>query len=262
MADHVTRLFTHGANESSEDAEQDNLDNSNAESKFEIVDRISVTIENMDSEMTETNVSEPLDKKQDSSKEDSEEPSDRLFLNVNPNPEDSGLFSAEVSKKESGSSESSGDFPLSEDTAGINNDRSPALDVSETERDDDPEKMTLPQGDIALNSHSSSSHVCVKLCTLIKAQLVLAHAEVYFLSILIINVFFLLVVIIFLDFFKLLLKRYYIYYHKKLINCCRYPSVMDYRECRCRTRRKIHRRVKSQRSRTRARRRRSHRRRQ
>ena len=88
-----------------------------------------------------------------------EQNSNQLFININRNPEDSGLFSAEHSKKESGSSESSGEFLLSED---VNNaDRSPAADS----------KTPLLVSDSIGNAHIGSSHVCVKLCNLIKAQL-------------------------------------------------------------------------------------------
>ncbi|XP_015108296.1 (E3-independent) E2 ubiquitin-conjugating enzyme UBE2O [Diachasma alloeum] len=91
-------------------------------------------------------------------------------------PEDSGLFSAEISKKESGSSDSSaGEFPLSDDPNLI--DRStPPIPLA------DNNSVAVEQNKLAsetfINCHVANSHVCVKLCTLIKAQLVLAHAEV------------------------------------------------------------------------------------
>lgn len=95
-------------------------------------------------------------------KEDSklnEQNTSQLYININQNPEDSGLYSAEHSKKGSGSSESSGEFLLSEDVNNI--DRSPAAET---------QKSSPVPGNLG-NIHAGSSHVCVKLCNLIKAQL-------------------------------------------------------------------------------------------
>ena len=89
-----------------------------------------------------------------------EQNTSQLFINIKPNPEDSGLFSADHSKKESGSSDSSGEFLISEEAN--NSDRSPA--PSEPQKNSPlPENMG--------NIHLSSTSVCVKLCNLIKAQL-------------------------------------------------------------------------------------------
>lgn len=95
--------------------------------------------------------------------ESAEQNANKLFININKTPEDSGLFSAEHSKKESGSSESSGEFLLSEDANNI--DRSPAPDTQKS--------SPMPEniGNIHVGSSPGSSHVCVKLCNLIKAQL-------------------------------------------------------------------------------------------
>ncbi|XP_076170493.1 (E3-independent) E2 ubiquitin-conjugating enzyme UBE2O [Ptiloglossa arizonensis] len=152
MADQVTRLFTHKSDGSEE--------NSNSIQSVSNPEKI-------------ITVTEPTDNKddEDSNKQGNvkrEESVNRLFINVNPNPEDSGLYSAENSKKESGSSESSGEFLLSEDANNI-----PDRLVEKTEAN----KVTKMQMHIT-SSHVAGSQVCVKLCTLIKAQLVLAHAEV------------------------------------------------------------------------------------
>lgn len=88
-----------------------------------------------------------------------EQNTSQLYISINQNPEDSGLYSAEHSKKESGSSESSGEFLLSEDVNNI--DRSPAAEPLKT--------SPLPEN--IGNINAGSSHVCVKLCNLIKAQL-------------------------------------------------------------------------------------------
>ncbi|CAD6215584.1 GSCOCG00000396001-RA-CDS [Cotesia congregata] len=134
MADQVTRLFTHQSG-GSESEDGDNIENT-AGALEKIATTIRDTVEACAGNST-----------------------------GNPHPtEDSGLFSAEHSKKESGSSESSGEFPL--------DDRSPAPgDLSIDENGQKPRETFS-------NSHIANSHVCVKLCTLIKAQLLLAHAEV------------------------------------------------------------------------------------
>lgn len=106
-------------------------------------------------------------------KQSSEEGTDEIF--TVPNPEDSGLFSAEHSKKESGSSESSGEFLLSEDANNL--DRSPVPESSDSAEKKDTE-AAAPLLDKGCSMAAGNSHVCVKLCNLIKARLVLAHAEV------------------------------------------------------------------------------------
>ncbi|XP_063972384.1 (E3-independent) E2 ubiquitin-conjugating enzyme UBE2O [Diachasmimorpha longicaudata] len=136
VADQVNRLFTHECGGAS-------LESSTAVNAYQEITPIDETIETKD----ETT-----------------------------HPEDSGLFSAEISKKGSGSSDSSaGEFPLSEDP---NVDRStsppPAISNSNTPATEENKLSS----ETFINCHVANSHVCVKLCTLIKAQLVLAHAEV------------------------------------------------------------------------------------
>ncbi|XP_031831737.1 (E3-independent) E2 ubiquitin-conjugating enzyme [Nomia melanderi] len=151
MADQVTRLFTH---KSGENIEKDNI---------EATEKV-ITVTDM-TESVDNKSNESMNKHQNEKREES---SDRLFINVNPNPEDSGLYSAENSKKESGSSESSGEFLLSEDANNIPDRSTEKIEAH---------KATKTQTHIT-SSHVAGSLVCVKLCTLIKAQLVLAHAEV------------------------------------------------------------------------------------
>ncbi|XP_015597896.1 (E3-independent) E2 ubiquitin-conjugating enzyme UBE2O [Cephus cinctus] len=175
MADQVTRLFTHQSGGVEIDAEQDNIENTNS------IQNANNALETIASKITDT-VEAAGNAKKTNSKDQvnkgKEEEINRLFIKINQNPEDSGLFSAENSKKESGSSESSGEFLLSED---VNNlaDRSPGLETAKLEKEEATkiEKTATFQEHIS-SSHVASSHVCVKLCTLIKAQLVLAHAEV------------------------------------------------------------------------------------
>ncbi|XP_076289237.1 (E3-independent) E2 ubiquitin-conjugating enzyme UBE2O isoform X1 [Lasioglossum baleicum] len=155
MADQVTRLFTHKPGESEENIEKNDIENSE---KVITVTDMTESVDNKNNEDT--------DKQHQNEKV--EESSDRLFINVNPNPEDSGLYSAENSKKESGSSESSGEFLLSEDVNNVQDRSAEKLDAH---------KATKTQTQVT-SSHVAGSQVCVKLCTLIKAQLVLAHAEV------------------------------------------------------------------------------------
>lgn len=153
MADQVNRLFTHKS-----DGSEINTESSDIASEKII---------------TVTDTTESIDDKndEDAGKEQNvkdEKSIDRLFINVNPNPEDSGLYSAENSKKESGSSESSGEFLLSEDANNV-----PDRSAEKT----DANKANKTHIYIT-SSYVAGSQVCVKLCTLIKAQLVLAHAEV------------------------------------------------------------------------------------
>ncbi|XP_012138962.2 (E3-independent) E2 ubiquitin-conjugating enzyme isoform X1 [Megachile rotundata] len=161
MADHVTRLFTHKSDGSEEGMEKENSENYNSvQSRSSPCEKIITTV---------TDMTESSDQNDESNTKNikGEESTDHLFINANPNPEDSGLYSAENSKKESGSSESSGEFLLSEDVSNI-----PDRSVEKTESN----KANKIQ--MHMSSHIASSQVCVKLCTLIKAQLVLAHAEI------------------------------------------------------------------------------------
>ncbi|XP_025601768.2 (E3-independent) E2 ubiquitin-conjugating enzyme isoform X2 [Athalia rosae] len=175
MADQVTRLFTHQSGGTEIDPEQDNIENTNITNTNNLQTTTN-TSKTKSTKLVEempqggTPAPDPAAKKQ-SSKEDEDE-INQLFIDINPNPEDSGLFSVENSKKECGSSESSGEFLLSED---VNNtaDRSPALETSEPVKDESVDKANARNQEYVANSH-----VCVKLCTLIKAQLVQAHAEV------------------------------------------------------------------------------------
>lgn len=156
MADQVTRLFTHQPVGSEEINP-----NLHSESAQDVSENANVKINN-----------ESIESLEGDEKKESQDNGDvnNLFINVNPNPEDSGLFSADNSKKESGSSESSGEFLLSEDA-----------NRSLFAKDNiDSEKIGVQElkSQEPINYYLGSSHVCVKLCTLIKAQLVLAHAEV------------------------------------------------------------------------------------
>ena len=156
MADQVTRLFTQqpGGSEETEEMVQ-SLQNLNSESVHNAFENITETLK--DGEKKDCAEKEEIN---------------RLFIKINPNPEDSGLFSADNSKKESGSSESSGEFLLSEDAN--NADRTLITDVIDSEKAE-IEGLKVQE---SANYNFGSSQVCVKLCTLIKAQLVLAHAEV------------------------------------------------------------------------------------
>ncbi|XP_035735037.1 (E3-independent) E2 ubiquitin-conjugating enzyme UBE2O-like [Vespa mandarinia] len=165
MADQVTRLFTQKSDGSEENI---NKDNPNITQNTPCtIERIVTNV--MDVATTTNKSNEDNNRKQ---KEEAES-DNRLLINVNPNPEDSGLYSAENSKKESGSSESSGEFLLSED---VNNERFLPAQTTESIKTE-IDKTAKMQMHIT-SSHVASSHVCVKLCTLIKAQLVLAHSEV------------------------------------------------------------------------------------
>lgn len=160
ITDQVTRLFKCQSNgsESGEDAgESPNTSIQTAAGALEnIATKINDTVEVAEG----SNVPDTTDVKNKN---------DNVFIHVNPHPEDSGLYSAENSKKESGSSESSGEFPSTDDP---NLDRSPVPEITDRENENTKSQETF------LNSHVANSHVCVKLCTLIKAQLLLAHAEV------------------------------------------------------------------------------------
>lgn len=174
MADQVTRLFTHQSTSSESPAENSTENANNIQSAAGALEKIATKISDTVVAAGNANVKEESVKRPDVKIQPDEEKIDEVFTDVKPNPEDSGLYSAENSKKESGSSESSGEFLLSED---VNNpiDRSPAPDNLD---DDSREPERTKSHENFTNSHVANSHVCVKLCTLIKAQLVLAHAEV------------------------------------------------------------------------------------
>ncbi|XP_014214684.1 (E3-independent) E2 ubiquitin-conjugating enzyme UBE2O [Copidosoma floridanum] len=167
MADQVNRLFSQtesnseGSSELVESKSQDAQKNTSVNNSLEksASEEISVVFTEEDSVLND-------DENKNESAKNVEPNTNQLFININRNPEDSGLFSAEHSKKESGSSDSSGEFLLSEDVNNI--DKSPAAEP--------PKSLPLPDN-IGIVS-VGSSQVCVKLCNLIKAQLVLAHAEV------------------------------------------------------------------------------------
>ncbi|CAB0038957.1 unnamed protein product [Trichogramma brassicae] len=161
MAEQVNRLFTQSENASENDVDLVGVKpidaSKSGDDSFEKsgLDEVNVIFTEDESLIiSEENQSDPAVAEQNSN---------QLFVSINRNPEDSGLYSAEMSKKESSSSDTSGEFILSEDTN--NMDRSPA-------QSEGSKTSPLPE------NHLSTPHVCVKLCNLIKAQLVLAHAEV------------------------------------------------------------------------------------
>ena len=165
MADQVTRLFSHQSS-GSEKIDDQNAPNLNSKTMQDASEDIIVDIS---SDLVHSAEKVKVDEKKECKEK---EEINRLFININPNPEDSGLFSADNSKKESGSSESSGEFLLSEDANNV--DRTPGNDLIDSEKEDVQGSKVQDSSNYAIGS----SHVCVKLCTLIKAQLVLAHAEV------------------------------------------------------------------------------------
>ncbi|XP_014470035.1 PREDICTED: (E3-independent) E2 ubiquitin-conjugating enzyme UBE2O isoform X1 [Dinoponera quadriceps] len=170
MADQVTRLFT----PKSECPEESSLKVSDDQCANSASDKQDPAI--MDTSESE-NLVTPVGVDNLVKRQSNEESVNRLFIRATPNPEDSGLYSAENSKKESGSSESSGEFLMSED---VNNlpECSSATDVAApSEKDATSRVRRSPPTNLA-SSQVGASHVCVKLCNLIKAQLVLAHAEV------------------------------------------------------------------------------------
>ncbi|KAL0132179.1 hypothetical protein PUN28_000153 [Cardiocondyla obscurior] len=174
MADQVTRLFTPKSEYPEEPIDKDdskkssNDDDSCAinatEKQFATVINES---ENENAPSVESNVK----------KQNSEENVNRLFICPNPNPEDSGLYSAENSKKESGSSESSGEFLISEDVNNIPECSSMINGITLPEKTEANKVKKVPTT-LLTTQNIGTSQVCVKLCNLIKAQLVLAHAEV------------------------------------------------------------------------------------
>ncbi|KYN08640.1 PREDICTED: (E3-independent) E2 ubiquitin-conjugating enzyme UBE2O [Cyphomyrmex costatus] len=175
MADQVTRLFTPKSEYPEESIDKDNSKSSNnGDDPCAIsVERQVTTIINESENDNIPNIESNIKKQTD------EDNVNRLFIypNPNPNPEDSGLYSAENSKKESGSSESSGEFLISEDVNNIPECSSTINDITTPEKMEVNKMKKVPTS--LLTSQSiGTSQVCVKLCNLIKAQLVLAHAEV------------------------------------------------------------------------------------
>lgn len=174
MADQVTRLFTPKSECPEESIDKDDSkksSNGDDPSAINAAEKQIATIIN-ESENDNTSSIESNAKKQNG-----EETVNRLFICPNPNPEDSGLYSAENSKKESGSSESSGEFLISEDVNNVPECSSTINGMTSPEKIEANKVKKVPTS--LLTSQSiGTSQVCVKLCNLIKAQLVLAHAEV------------------------------------------------------------------------------------
>lgn len=174
MADQVTRLFTPKSEYPEESIDKDDSKKSNngdVSCAISVEEKQITTIingsENDNTPIIENNVKKQTD----------EENVNRLFICPNPNPEDSGLYSAENSKKESGSSESSGEFLISEDVNNVPECSSTINGMTTPEKTEANKVKKVPTS--LLTSQSiGTSQVCVKLCNLIKAQLVLAHAEV------------------------------------------------------------------------------------
>ena len=174
MADQVTRLFTPKSEYPEESIDKDDSKKSNNgddSCAISVEEKQITTIinesENDNTPSIESNVKKQTD----------EENVNRLFIYPNPNPEDSGLYSAENSKKESGSSESSGEFLISEDVNNVPECSSTINGMTTPEKTEANKVKKVPTS--LLTSQSiGTSQVCVKLCNLIKAQLVLAHAEV------------------------------------------------------------------------------------
>lgn len=164
MADQVTRLFTPKSECPEKTIDKDSVNiSSNSDHQY----AISVAEKQDDTTNIENNIP----------KQTSEEPVNQLFIQPNPNPEDSGLYSAENSKKESGSSESSGEFLMSED---VNNapECSSTMNCTLSPEKEETTKIRKVPTSLTTSRNVAPTLVCVKLCNLIKAQLVLAHAEV------------------------------------------------------------------------------------
>lgn len=175
MADQVTRLFTPKTECPEESMDKDNLKNSKNGD-----DQCAISVSEKQQIATIINRSEidnTISIENNTKKQEDEEPVNQLFIRPNPNPEDSGLYSAENSKKESGSSESSGEFLMSED---VNNapECSSTTNVANSPDKAETNRVKQVPTSLATSQNVGTSHVCVKLCNLIKAQLVLAHAEV------------------------------------------------------------------------------------
>ncbi|XP_032676891.1 (E3-independent) E2 ubiquitin-conjugating enzyme UBE2O isoform X1 [Odontomachus brunneus] len=174
MADQVTRLFTPKSECPEEFMDKDSLKIlGNAD------DQCSTNESEKDTTIMDTSESENVTNVDNiAKKQSSEESANRLFIHANPNPEDSGLYSAEDSKKESGSSESSGEFLMSEDVNNVPECSSATDAVSSEKADTMTRSKKTPPTNLGYSQSVGASHVCVKLCNLIKAQLVLAHGEV------------------------------------------------------------------------------------
>lgn len=174
MADQVTRLFTPKSEYPEESLDKDNLKNSRSSDDQ---CAISVPEEEVATIINRSEIDNTINTENNTKKQDDEKPINQLFIRPNPNPEDSGLYSAENSKKESGSSESSGEFLMSED---VNNAPECSSMLSGANLSDKTElnRMKKVPTSLVTSQNVGTSHVCVKLCNLIKAQLVLAHAEV------------------------------------------------------------------------------------
>ncbi|XP_029665719.1 (E3-independent) E2 ubiquitin-conjugating enzyme-like [Formica exsecta] len=174
MADQVTRLFTPKSEYPEESLDKDNSKNSRSSDDQ---CAISVPEEQVATIINRSEIDNTINTENNTKKQDDEKPINQLFIRPNPNPEDSGLYSAENSKKESGSSESSGEFLMSED---VNNAPECSSMLSGANLSDKTElnRMKKVPTSLVTSQNVGTSHVCVKLCNLIKAQLVLAHAEV------------------------------------------------------------------------------------
>lgn len=170
MADQVTRLFT-PKSEYPEDSMDNYLKNLRKGDQCAISAPEKPTIIDALETDNTTNI------ENNSKKQNSEDPVNRLFIHPNLNPEDSGLYSAENSKKESGSSESSGEFLMSEDVNNAPECSSTMSSAISSEKAEASKTKRVPTT-LATSQNVGTSHVCVKLCNLIKAQLVLAHGEV------------------------------------------------------------------------------------
>ncbi|XP_012217325.1 (E3-independent) E2 ubiquitin-conjugating enzyme UBE2O [Linepithema humile] len=174
MADQVTRLFTPKSEYPEDSTDKDYLKNLRKGDQCAISapekPAIAAIIDTLETDSS-TNI------ESNSKKQSSEDPVNRLFIRPNLNPEDSGLYSAENSKKESGSSESSGEFLMSEDVNNVPECSSAMSNAISPEKAEASKTKRVPTS-LATSQNVGTSHVCVKLCNLIKAQLVLAHGEV------------------------------------------------------------------------------------
>ncbi|EZA56492.1 hypothetical protein DMN91_010027 [Ooceraea biroi] len=183
MADQVTRLFTPKSECPEESINDDNVkstSNDGDQCAAGTPEKQAVTIIGRSETDNITRI-ENNSKKQSEEQNAEEESVNRLFIRPNnPNPEDSGLYSAENSKKESGSSESSGEFLMSEDVNNVPEGSSTTNDTAPPEEEKKIEVSRVKKVPTSLTTSQNigTSHVCVKLCNLIKAQLVLAHGEV------------------------------------------------------------------------------------
>lgn len=140
--DQVTRLFTHQLDDDQDDGEKNDSSTNFETTTTGTIEKITLKIN--DTVEAASNDNNTISKIQ----------------NKNKNTEDSGNCSADTSKKESNLSDSSGEFHLPDD---------------DTTTPNEHKKIN----DLLLNNYTiGNSHVCVKLCTLIKAQLLQAHAEV------------------------------------------------------------------------------------